>query len=389
MVLDFLSTLDIDVDLDTEALDDALTTLDLDLTPDGGTLDEALETLTPLSLAEIFSPGFTSEFENALAFLDESTGEIIVENGVLSGIVNTPDGVETVVLDGTEFFSNWVDQAETLTASATLTGGVFTGELTVDGATFDTAIDVASLVESAVFALLNQADTVIPFAGGQFDLEIPTGLGDISGSVGFTGGQLSLDLATTLGTLDADFDFPAEAAFPFEFSTSFGDQSGSVDLAAGQVVVPIEVNGFSLGALSVGLDELTGQVSLQSGVATIMVDLPDFGITGFPEMIETDFELSPLVDELVEGLIDATGALDIGEGLVTLFIDSQFGSLDTEFSLVGLATDALDIITATNGSLSLDGDGNVVTLLETPLGGVDTTLTLSEISEFFASPLLG
>ncbi|MEL6326202.1 MAG: hypothetical protein AAFQ61_04775, partial [Cyanobacteria bacterium J06626_23] len=119
MVLDFLSTLDIDVDLDTEALDDALTTLDLNLTPDGGTLDEALETLTPLSLAEIFSPGFTSEFENALAFLAESTGELIVENGVLSGTVNTPDGIETVALDGTEFFSNWVDQAETLTASAT------------------------------------------------------------------------------------------------------------------------------------------------------------------------------------------------------------------------------------------------------------------------------
>lgn len=392
MVFDILSAIDATFDLDTDALesvslDQIAAALGLAVTSDTPT--ETLSTATPLSLVEIFSPGFSQTFDSTIALLETATGTLTVDSGTLSGTVTTSEGTETIDLDGNEFFDALLADAETLTVDATLTGGVFAGTLTrEDGSSFATNLDAGSLLDSTVTTLLNQTDAVVPFANGQFAIDVPTSLGDVTGSLDFAGGDLNLDLSTPLGDLDIDYDFPIDAAIPFDVDSPLGPLMGSLDFASGQVVVPLTAGGMSLGILSVALEDLSGQVSLQDGTASLSVELPDLGFIGLPETLTTDIDLGPLASELVEGFTDdTTGSLSIASGQATASITSPLGSLDTTFSFADLTREAVDFLTATTGSLTLD-NGSVTALLDTPLGTVDTLTTVADIDDFFMSPFL-
>ncbi|MEO1592290.1 MAG: hypothetical protein AAFU71_13495 [Cyanobacteria bacterium J06632_22] len=388
MILDVLSAVDARFEQDTDALD-SLNLGDLaaafGLTPPADASETTLDTATPVSLVEIFSPGFSQAFDRTISRLETASGLLLLDSGVLSGSVITAEGTESIVLDGMTFLESLRDEAETLTATATLSDDVFSGVLTLDdGRTFDTAVDAGSLLESAIFTLLNQADVVVPFTNGQFAVDIPTTLGAVTGSVDFAGGDLNVDLNTPLGDLGVDYEFSPNAIIRFDLDSPLGQLPGRLDLAAGLVVVPL---GF-FGAITLDLEMLSGEVTLADGMASLSVAVPDFGFAGIPSTITTDIDLGPLASEIVEGFeAETAGSLTITSGQVIADIVSPLGRFDTAFSLVDLTTDAIDFLTATTGMLTLD-NGRVTAALETPLGPVDTLTTVAEIDDFLTTPLL-
>ncbi|HEY9879768.1 MAG TPA: hypothetical protein V6D29_15015 [Leptolyngbyaceae cyanobacterium] len=334
---------------------------------------------TLLDILGVFSLDLQTEVEDFLGSLDQAEGEITIDSGIVTSNLSFEDGT---VLQGTfdapAAFLDLAELAASSNGSLVLEGGLVTGELTTGETTLTVDnFDFADAVGSLVGDWLNALEGTFSFDDGVLPIDAATPFGAITGTVGFAGGALTLDLLTPAGAIAGSIDFADDAVIPFDIVSGTGTVTGVVDFNQGVVAIPL-LPGFDA---TVPLEELSGDVTLDDGVATLALDT-SFGT--FPVVVE----FGPMASEAVTDFLrDASGTATVTNGVFEGSLDTSLGLFTATVDLVDLATQAADFAQQVSGSISI-ADGSATVLLETPLGDVNQIIDLTSTDNLLSPSLV-
>lgn len=204
------------------------------------------------SIIRAFSPSVADFLQDAIALVSDETtnGLLMFENGTISGSITTSDSTVDVLIETADFFSTLVDQAATVSGTATLVDGLFNTDLTIDGSAYAvTDEDLDDFFETTLNSFLMNAETILPFSNGALSIDSSSLLGDFIGTLGFGDGQLAFDLETPFGDLEAMLPFPDGAAIDIATGTT-----GTIGIADGQILVDLDTPNGSLDSVLTGAE---------------------------------------------------------------------------------------------------------------------------------------
>ena len=315
----------------------------------------------------------SSEVEPFVESLDDISGTLTFNDGIISADFTTPDGTFQGIFDGVAFLTDFAQLAADTNGTLLLSGGLLTADLTIGDESFVDTFNVAEFASDWVSSFLFELETTATFANGVVDLDVQTPVGPIAGSLGFAGGELNLDLkATPFGPLMGAVDFKEDA----QISLHDGD-AVVLDLNSGELL--IELFPF-VPVIAIPLENLSGNITIDDGVATVSVDtvLGEF---------EGSFEFGALASELAaEYVTDLVGEAVIEDGVLIGNLGTPYGLFETSLDVPDLANQAAEFLSEVSGTVTL-GEGSVNADLTTPLGPVIGGLDLSQVATYLDMPL--
>lgn len=260
-------------------------------------------------------------------FLSGITGRASLVDGQFTG---------NVLIDGTRYALD-LDVTAALTDS--LTSFFSTAEVTLPFTNGVIAVDFETV--------LGDVDGTIDFAGGDLDLDLTTPLGNVNTSIefpedaqievpvalaGLSDVDLELDLAAgvlrvpLLGGIDVSLDM---------FSGALGFANGVATLTVDNLLsTPVSAE-FDIGPLASQVaialtEDLQGELTIDAGMidGSIISSLGEVDLTG---------SVDDLVLQAASVIDQTTGELTLNEGIATVNLDTPFGNLLGGLELVVLA----------------------------------------------------
>lgn len=341
--------------------------------PDSEFLNESL-----LELVAAISPEAEAFVLDGLDTLATATGDLSIAAGQFEGSLTTAAG-ETlpISLDAPTMLSQAGDLLGDANGSLSLVDGILNASLDLGEDLLEVVdFNLAAFAAEGLSFLVSEADAVFPIENGTLAISEETPLGLFEGAIAFGNGVLDIDLLTPAGDLDFAIPFSPEALFPFVVPTPLGDVDAVVDFFAGNISAPLP---FGMD-IEVPLDSLTGDLTLSDGIASLSFDTPLGPIT-------TDFDVDDLVgDVVVDYLTGVSIDAQLLTGQLEVLATSGTESAETSVDLIGLANQAVDILTQTNGELSLDA-GLLSGLISIGEETIDVNQSVDDLLDLLASPI--
>lgn len=306
--------------------------------------DAEFFTATALDLVTAISPEAADLLLEATDTLETATGEFVITAGLLEGSLTTADGeILPITLNGPELLAEAGVFLAEATGSLSLADGFVNAALAIGEDLYEIVdFDLASFAADGFDFLLSAIDTEIPVVGGQFLINTETDFGPLEGVIDITGGLLDVDLATPAGDLDFTIPFAPDAQFFIPSPLDGGDVI--IDFFSGVVEVPL-FPGFGF---EVPLDDLSGELALSEGIATLTVD-------SLFVPVEVSFAMDELVSDLVfDTLTGLAVEAELLGGELDFFADSGSETFETVIDLNELNAEAIATLLETNADLSLE-----------------------------------
>lgn len=352
----------------------AMSDFTLDLTPDA----EFLNTTSILDIVANVSSDAETFLTEGLTTLETATGELTIAAGVLDGLLTTATGESlSGTFDAPAFLTDLGATLATATGSLALADGIVDATLEIeDQLTTLEDFDLTTFAANGFEFLLTTADASIPIANGAFLINSETAFGPIDGVVDVAGGTFDVDLDTFLGDLAFSLDFGPEDQFPITIPTPMAPIDAVINFDSGNIEVP----SFFGQAIAIPLSALSGELTLAEGTSTITLET-DFG------PISTSFEVDELVgDFVVDTLTGLTVDATLSGGILDLIATSGTETFATAVDLVDLNAQAIETLLQTDGSLTL-GSGLVSGSVTVGEDAFAVEQTVEEVAGLLTAPI--
>ena len=329
-------------------------------------------TTSLFSLVQSFSPEGSQLISDWVESVDQISGTVTFDGGIVSVDLTAPQGSIQTSFDGVGMLNDFAQLATETNGTLNLSQGVFTADLTSGDDTFVDVFNLADLASNWVESVLFDLETATTFENGLIALDLPTPLGNIAGNLGFAGGQLSLDLSTPLGDLTSAIDFGEEAQISL-------DQNDAVvlDFNRGDLLLDI----FPIGPeIAIPLENLSGTLAIDDGVATV-------GVSTFLGNFEDSLELGPIASELAaDFLSDLSAEAVVEAGVLSGSLMTPYGALEGSIDFPQLANQGADFLSQVGGTVTIS-EGLAISNLETPFGPVADIFDLEQFVTFLNLPV--
>jgi hypothetical protein len=293
------------------------------------------------SLNTELSPVFfaTSPLFPDLSTLRQSSGTVTFDRGQLTTDFKTPTGETKGTLSIAQFTTDLSNSLTQLQGDLTFDQGIVTSNLSTPSGdltgSFPFAQGAAQLISEFVKGFVG----TVPFSDGTIDIDIPTVLGQVKGSIEFGNGALVTNLATPFGGYFSSIDFKESDQYAFKF----GNVPGVVNFNDGLVILDFQPQtpGNEIG---IPINALSGNIAFKDGQATLNIPTP-FG------SFATSFDLSAFAKTATTNALQGSGTVRFKDGVATIDTTGSLGTIQTTLNLPELVQNIGSTLATVQGTV--------------------------------------